>query len=154
MRASDIVESMPTVGLDDDLLSAIREILRRGLPGLIAADQHGSVVGCLSMVDLVGVALPGYLRDTPTLARAIDEGYADRLAAGLAGTRVSEAIGEAARTAPVVRPEATAVELAEIIVRHRSAVVLVRGDDGHARGVVTADRLLAALVAQAEGTPQ
>lgn len=154
MHASDLVEPLPTARLDDDLLSAIRMVLQQGLPGLVAADERGTVIACVSLVDLVRVALPRYLRDAPVLVRTVDEGSADRVAAALVGARVADAVEEAATRTPVVRPSATAVELAEIMARQRCSLVLVDSEGDGPRGVVTANRLLDLLVAGAEGPPR
>lgn len=146
MHAADVVETLPTARPDDAVLSALKLVCQHGLPGLVVADEHGDVVGCLSSVDLVRLALPRYLRDEPIMARVVDEGHADRIAAALAGTRIRDVLGEVADRVPVARPGATVVELAELMARRCCPIALIR-EKGVTLGVVTANRLLTALLA-------
>lgn len=150
MHAADVIETLPTARVDDDVLSAVRMVSRRGLPGLVVADERGEVVGCMSSVDLLRLALPRYLRDEPGLARVFDEEHADRIAAQLAGIRIRDVVGETADRIPTARQRATVVELAELMVRRRCAIVLVEGEEGGTLGIVTANRLLELLAAAAE----
>ena len=151
MHAADIVERLPTTGLDDEILSAIRTISQLNLPGLVVTDESGVVVGCVSSVDLLRTTLPRYLHGDARLARVIDESTADRIARTLAGVRVRDVVGELRRI-PGVRPRATVVELAELMAEHGSPIILVEPDDGGTPGMVTANHLLALLVAAAEDT--
>lgn len=148
MQASGVVETLPSSKLDDDALSAVRMVLRHGLPGLVAVDGRGEVVGCASSVDLLHLALPRYLAGEPVLARTVDEGYADRIGATFAGVRVADVVAQAADRVPTARPCATLVELAELMARHRCPLVLVRDDTGVV-GIVTANGLLAVLLTDA-----
>lgn len=152
MRAADVVETLPSAGLDDALLPALRMVSQRGLPGLVVVDEHGEVVTCLSSVDLVRLVLPRYLHDEPGLARVFGEEYADRMCAKLVDTPVRAVVDEAVNRIPVARPQATAAELVELMARRNCALVLVRNDNGGTLGVVTANRLLAVLTAAAEDT--
>jgi CBS domain-containing protein len=151
MRAAGVVETLPTARLDDDILSAVGLVLRHGLPGLVAADEHGLVVGCVSSVDLLRLALPRYLRGEPALARTFDEGRADRIAAALAGIRVGDVVDEAAGWIPSARPQATLVEVVELMARQRCPLVLVEKEEGGVLGVVTANRLIELLVTAVAG---
>jgi CBS domain-containing protein len=150
MHAAGVVETLPTAHLDEDLLAAIRTVVRHRLPGLIATDAQGGLVGYLSSTDLLRLALPGYLRDEPCLARVFDEEHADRIAATLVGTRVGDVIGQPADRVSVVRPQATVVELAELMARQCCPLVLVEREGGGILGIVTANRLLDAMVVAAQ----
>jgi CBS-domain-containing membrane protein len=152
MHAADVVETLPTARPGDEVLSALRMVSQRGLPGLVIADEQGEVVGCLSSVDLLQLALPRYLREDPGLARVFDEEHADRIAAALAGTRVGDVLGEARDRVPTARPRATVVELAELMTRWCCPLVVVENEHGGTLGIVTANRLLALLVTAADGT--
>ena len=149
MRAADVVETLPTVPLDADLLSAVRLVVGRRLPGLVVADDRGQVIGCLSLIDLLRVALPRYLQEDPNLARVFDDKHADRIAATLVGYRVGDVIGRAADRIPLARARATLVELAELMVQWSCPLVVVAREDGATLGVVSADRLLDLLVSGA-----
>ena len=148
MHAADVVESLPTVGLDAPLLSAIRTVVQHRLSGLPVTDEHGKVVGCVSSVDLLRASLPRYLQGDARLARVLDESAADQLAQRLAGLRVRDAVG-ALTALPAVRALATAVELAELMAERGSPIVLVETDGAGAPGVVTVNHLLELLVGAA-----
>jgi len=150
MRAADVAESLPTARLDDDVLPAMRMVSRHNLPGLVVADEHGHVVACAATVDLLRLALPRHLWNEPCLARVFDEAYADRIGAKLTGTRIRDVVGEIAGRIPLARPEATVVELAELMARRGCPLVLVGTEEGHVVGIVTANRLLQALAAAVE----
>jgi CBS-domain-containing membrane protein len=146
MHAVDVIETLPTARPEDAVLSALRLVCQHGLPGLVVADEHGDVVGCMSSVDLVQLALPRYLRDQPIIARVFNEEHADHIAAALVDTRLRDVLGEMADRVPVVRPDATVVELAELMARRSCPIALIR-QEHKTLGIVTANRLLTALLA-------
>jgi CBS domain-containing protein len=150
MHAADVAEALPTVQLENDFVLAIRTVVRHALPGVVVADARGGVVAYLSSTDLLRLALPSYLRDEPCLARVFDEEQADRIAAALIGARVGDVIGDAGDRISVARPQATVVELAELMARRSCPLVLVERENGGMLGVVTANRLLEVIVAVAE----
>ena len=154
MLAADVVETLPTARPGDEVLSAVQMVSQRGLPGLVVADERGEVLGCLSSVDLLRLALPRYLMEDPGLARVFDEEHADRIAAALVGTRVSDVLGRARDRVPMARPRATVVELAELMARWCCPLVVVQKEGGGTLGVVTANRLLELLVAAAGDAPR
>lgn len=152
MHAADLVESLPTAGLDDDILTALRTTVRHRSPGLAITDETGGVVGCVSSVDLLRVILPRYLHGDPRLARVLDESSADRIARTMTGIQVRDVIGQLERI-PGVRPHATVVELAEVMAERGCAIVLVEAGDGGVPGTVTVNRLLELLVTAADEAP-
>ncbi|WP_151484614.1 CBS domain-containing protein [Streptomyces albicerus] len=151
MHAADVIEMLPTALPDDDVLSAVQMVARHGLPGLVVADERGEVVGCMSSVDLLRVALPQYFLDDPGLTSVIDERHADRIAAALVGTRVRDVLTWGPPRIPSVGPQATAVELAALMVRRKCPFALVEREGGGILGIVTANRLLGLLATAAEG---
>jgi CBS domain-containing protein len=150
MHAAGVVETLPAAGPDDDVLSAIRMVCQHGLPGLVIADGQGEVIGCLSSIDLVRLALPRYLQDDPGLARVFDEQHADRVAAELVGIRIRDVAGRAMRHIPTARPRASLVEVGELMVQQNCPLVPVRKEGGGTLGIVTANRLLGLLAAAVE----
>ena len=152
MHAADVTETLPTVRPSDEVLSAVRMVTRHHLSGLVVADEQGEVVGCMSSIDLLQLTLPRYLQEEPGLARVFDEEHADRIAAALVGIRVSEVLGEASARVPIVRPRATLIELAELMVERRSPIAVVARAQGGTLGVVTVNHLLELLIQSAEGT--
>lgn len=152
MRAVDVVESLPTASPDDDALAAVRAVVQSGLPALVVVDDSRGVIGCVAATDLIRLALPRYLQEDPGLARVFDEAHADRIAARLVGTRVRDLIADSDTGVPVVRPEATAVELAEAMVQAGCPIAIVAQRGQRPLGVVTANRLLEQLLAATEDT--
>ena len=150
MRAADVIEALPTVPRFD-LLSAVRLVVARRLPGLVVADERGQVIGCMSLIDLLRVALPRYLHEDPNLARVFDDEHADRIAATLVGSRVGDVMGRTAERIPSARAGATLVELAELMVQWSCPLLVVAREDGATLGVVSANGLLALLAATAQG---
>ncbi len=147
MHAADVAETLPTTTVDDNVLAAVRKMTAARMPALLVADDKGQFVGCASTIDLLAAALPRYFLENRNLAWLVDERSADRVAARLVGVRVGDVLGEC--RVPVAGPDATVVELAELMVEWRSGVVLVK-DGATAVGVVSAERLLELLVAAAE----
>lgn len=155
MRASDVVQTLPAARLVDAVLPAMRTVARRDLPGLVVVDEQDRVVACVSLSDLLGMVLPRYMRDEPCLARTFGEAHADRIAEALAGAAVRDVVGDVTERIPVVRADATLVELAETMSRQRCALVMVEQRETGVLGVVTAGRLLEVLVDAAMGeTPR
>ena len=155
MRASDVVQTLPAARLVDAVLPAMRTVAQRDLPGLVVVDEQDRVVACVSLTDLLALVLPRYMRDEPCLARTLGEAHADRVAEGLAGSTVRDVVGQLTERTPVVRADATLVELAETMSRQRCTLVMVEQRETGVLGVVTAGRLLEVLVDAAAGeTPR
>lgn len=151
MHAADVVEMLPTARPNDDVLTAIRTMASQRLPALLVVGDMGEVVGCVSSVDLLQAALPRYFVEDRNLARVMDERSADRVATKLVGKHVADIVDEG--RVPVAAPDATVVELAELMVEWRCPLVLVRAEDGTTLGVVTANRLLESFVAAVTEPP-
>lgn len=151
MHAADVVTELPVVRLDDELLSAVRIVSRGGLPGLAVADEQGRLVAGISAVELLRLIMPRYLLNEPLLARVFDESQADRIAAALVDLPVRDVVDGIEAPIPVVRSEATVVEVAEMMAERGCPLVLVREKDGGILGIVTAQRLLDRMVVAAEG---
>lgn len=152
MHAADVAQACPVVRVDDSAMAAVETVVAHDLPGLVVVDEVGRVVACLSSVDLLRLALPAYLRDQPCLSRVIGEAAADRIAVRLVDVPLRQLVTGAEGTVPEAAPTATLVELAELMSRCGCALALVRsGQDGTGYGVVTVNRLLAALAAGASG---
>lgn len=153
MHAADFIETLPTALPDDDILSAVKMVSRDGLPGLVVADERGELIGCMSSVDLLRAAIPHYFLEDPGLTHVIDERHADRIAAAMVGTRVIDVLTWGPSRIPKVGSQATAVEIAELMVRRQCPFALVERDGGGILGIVTANRLLGLLATAAEGAP-
>ena len=143
MRARELAEDLPTVGLDDGALDAAMLIGRQRLPGIAVLDGDGRPVAVLPASEVLRFLVPAYVQQDPSLARVLDEGTADGCARELASHRVRELLpprGSRVELA-AVGGDATVVECAATMARLRSPLLVVV-DDGHPHGLLTASRLL------------
>ncbi|WP_405018065.1 CBS domain-containing protein [Kitasatospora sp. NBC_00070] len=154
MRARDLAESYPTVGLDDLALDAARLLAEHRLPGILVLDGPGTPVAILPASQLVRLLVPGYVWEDPTLAAVIDEAHADRLCDALEGVRVRDCLPKDAPAPAIADADDTAVEIAALMARTRSPLAAVvehptshrTAGSGHLLGVVTASHLLHRLL--------
>lgn len=143
MRARDLAENLPTVGLDDDALDAASLIGQRRLPGIAVLDGDGQPVAVLPASQVLRFLVPPYVQEDPSLARVLDERTADGCARELASHRVRELLpprGSRVELA-AVRGDATVVECAATMARLHSPVLVVI-EDGRVHGLLTAAHLL------------
>jgi CBS domain-containing protein len=141
MRARELAEPFPTVGVDDDALGAARLLAERRLPGLIVVDADGAPSTVLPGSQVLRFALPAYVQDDPSLARVYDERTADHLCDRLTGGTVRDLLPREPIELPVVEPDDTVMELAAIMAQLHSPLVAVV-DDGRLIGAVTVAHLL------------
>ncbi|RAJ36862.1 CBS domain protein [Kitasatospora sp. SolWspMP-SS2h] len=154
MRARDLAEPFPTVGLDDQALDAARLLAEHRLPGVLVVDGPGTPRAVLPASQLVRLLVPDYLVEDPALAAVVDEAHADRLCEELAGVRVGECLPKNAPPPPVADADDTAVEVAALMARTRSPLVAVverppgsrAVAGGRLLGVITASNLLHRLL--------
>ena len=153
MKARDLAEPFPVVNLDDDALQATRMLVDQALPGLVVVDEGGPLV-VLPASQVLRFALPEYVEEDPALARLFTERDADRFCRELHGRRVRELmpgrqyLPRHDRDRPIVRLEATLIEIASVMSRQHSPVVAVV-DGGGVLGVITVHRLLGAALPRA-----
>ncbi len=148
MRAVDLAERIPTVTVDTTGTEAARMVAEYRLNALVVVDADGLPVGVIPGSQILGLIVPGYVRDDPALAHAIDERAADELCHRLGAATIGGLV-DARRgrpfAVPTVAPEDTLVELASVMVEAGVPLVLVRDEDGTFHGAVTMSRLLAAV---------
>jgi len=148
MRAGELVEEYPLVGLDDDAFGAARMLAERRLPGLIVVDDRGHPYTVLPGSQVLRFVIPKYVQEDIALARVFDERHADAMCGRLRGTRVRDVLPSVPVELPVVAHDATAMEIAALMARLRSPVVAVVRDR-EILGAVTVSRLLGALLERA-----
>ncbi|MFD2468671.1 CBS domain-containing protein [Amycolatopsis silviterrae] len=141
MRAAELAEEFPVVGLDSDALAAARLLAERRLPGLVVTEESGCPHSVLPASDVVQFLVPPYVRDDPSLAGVLSESTADRVADKLAGRTVRELLPAEPRELPRVDADDTIVEVAATMARLRCPLVAVMRDRT-LLGVVSASRLL------------
>lgn len=111
------------------------------LPGLIVTDEKGAPYTVLPASQVVRFLVPRYVQDDPSLARVIDESFADKVADKLAGVTVRKLLPERPAELAVLNGEDTVLEVAAMMARLRSPLVVVVDGD-RILGAITASRLL------------
>jgi predicted transcriptional regulator len=145
MRAADLATPFPSVTLGSSALEATRMLAAENLPGLVVLDEAGRPSTILPGTQVLRLAVPRYIQDDPPLAAVVDEAHADVFCSALEGRTVRELLPDQPRELAVVRPEATVLEVAALMARTRSPVVVVADADG-IRGAITVDALLDRLL--------
>jgi CBS domain-containing protein len=141
MRAADIAEPYPVVGLDTPALVAARLIARDRLPGLVVTDRDGAPKAVLPASEVVRFMVPDYVQDDPTLAGVLGEVPLHQITARLNQATVADLVSARRVELVVLKADDTVLELAAIMARLRSPLCAVV-DGNNILGVVTASRLL------------
>lgn len=143
MRARELAQPFPTVGLDTDAMEAARMLGQQRLPGLIVLGDDGRPWTVLPASQVLRLVIPAYVQDDPALARAFDEKASDQLWSELDESTVRDMLPaeQDVDELPVVDPDATTVEVAAVMARvHSPLVAVVDGDE--LLGAITVSRLL------------
>ncbi len=144
MRARDLAEPAPIVGLDDSVADALR-LIQDGAPGVAVVDEAGALVTVLPATQVLRLALPSYMRGHPGLARAWDEAHADRFAESVQTTLVREALGGERPAMTTVNEDDTAIEIAMAMCDGHAPLIMVV-KDGRPTGAIRLRALLSALL--------
>ena len=156
MRARDLARPLPTVRFDDDVLDAARLLAARTLPGLVVLDDDEHPVAILPGSQVLALALPGWVKDDPALARVTTDEAARELCGRLSGRTLRELLPKAElRDLEQVDADATALEVAALMARMHTPVVAVVDRSPHGRylGVVTTSAVLGVLLPEAQEQP-
>jgi predicted transcriptional regulator len=139
--AEQIAEEFPVVALDSNALDAVRLLATNRLPGLVVTDQAGTPVTILPASQVVRLLVPRYVQEDPSLAGVLSESMADHVADKLGDKTVEGVLPKPAPDMATVKSDDTIVEVAAVMARNRSPLVVVmRGKD--LVGVITATRIL------------
>ena len=141
MRAQQIAEDFPAVALDSNALDAVRLLATRRLPGLVVTNSAGMPVTILPASQVVRLLVPAYVQEDPSLAGVLSESMADRIADKLGGKTVEAVLPKPSPDMATVKADDTIVEVAAIMARNRSPLVVVMDGKGLV-GVIAASRLL------------
>lgn len=125
MRARELAREFPVIGLDDDALDAARLMVERRLPGLIIVDEAGHPTAVLPGSQILRFVVPQYVQDDPALARVYGERQADRLCDRLRDQKVRDLLPHDLPRIPMVKGDATVMEIAALIAAARSPLVAV-----------------------------
>jgi CBS domain-containing protein len=145
MRAADMAEDFPVLTTDSEALEAVRMLAQQRLPGILVVDASGSPYAVLPASQVVRFIVPRYVQDDPSLAHVLQESMADHVAERLDGKKVGDMLPEHLADVPPADVDDTIIEVAAVMARLRSPLVPV-AKDGRLQGVITASRLLAAVL--------
>ena len=87
MRAGQLAQPFPVVGLDTEAMEAARAMAAARLPGLIVCDDDGRPYTVLPGSQVLRFLVPDYVQEDPALARALRRGGLRRAVRELAGAR-------------------------------------------------------------------
>jgi len=149
VQAHELAAPYPTVRMDTSALDAARLIVDLARPGLIVVDANEHPIAILPNSQVLRVMIPGYVQDDPTLARVLDEAYADQISDVLSQRTVADMLPRDRVTLPVVAPDDTALEIAAIMAANRSPIVAVveeRSKTAPMLGAITVSILLGRLL--------
>lgn len=145
MRAEDIAEDFPVVGIESAAIDAARMLAEHRLPGIVVADTSGKPCAVLPASQVVRFIVPRYVQDDPSLAGVLNESMADRAAEKLSGKTVRDVLPDHLLDVPAIEGDGTLIEVAAAMAQKRSPLIAVV-KDGELHGVITASRLLAAAL--------
>ncbi|WP_246053112.1 CBS domain-containing protein [Actinocorallia herbida] len=151
MRARDITANLPTVTVHDSVMRAVQLMAVRQLPGLIVVDDRGKPWSVLPGTQVLRLAIPGAYRETPALARTVDEAHADLFWQELGERTVGDCLPEAPTRPTTVTPDTNLLEVAALMARTRSPLAAVVDERGVLIGAITLDRLLTSLAVLGPG---
>jgi predicted transcriptional regulator len=142
VRARDLVVDYPAVRDDTPAIDAAKLLAGQDLPGLIVTNASGQPTTILPGTEVLKMAVPRYVQDDPTLAHVIDDATSDIFVNALGAKTVAQLLPDTPRELPVVRGDATLLEIAALMARSRSPLVAVVDDRKLLLGAVTLDALL------------
>jgi CBS domain-containing protein len=141
VRARELATPFPTVGLETSALEALKLLADSNLPGLVVVDRQGRPMTILPGTQVLRMAIPRYCVEDPTLTRVIDEQHADNFLDDLADRTVEQCLPEQKRELAIIGPDGTVLEMAALMARTRTPLVVVMaGKD--MLGAVTLDALV------------
>jgi CBS domain-containing protein len=143
VRAEEFVDEFPVVDIDSPARDAVQLLAEHRLTGLVVGTHTSEKpYAVLPASQVVRFLVPAYVQDDPGLARVLTESMADHAADKLSGKTIRDLLPTKAQQIPVVDADDTIIEVAEVMSRMHSPLVIVV-KNGKLHGVITASRLLA-----------
>ncbi len=150
MIAEQLAQPVGLTKTTDSVLDVARRMVNEGLPAVAVVADDGQPLAVLPVWQVVGLAVPTYIKDDPSLARVVDEASADRLIEGLATLTVQGVLDDAEPDLLGTVPyNATLLQVASRMSELRVSFLVVAGPDGKALGTITAQAVLGASMSQA-----
>ncbi len=154
MRARDLSDAGPVVGLGDDALATVSELVRHRWDGLVVVDDGGRALATVSLAQVLRLALPDFIEDDPALASVYQESAADLLGNYLQGEQLGRLLPKPSHPPVVVAADANLFEISVEMAVRQTAIVAVterRTGGGPVIGAITASNVLAAIVPSEQG---
>jgi predicted transcriptional regulator len=147
MRTRDLAVPEGVVSVDEPLIDAARRMVDEALAGLVIVSSTGEPLAVLPASQVLGLVVPGYVKDDPALAAVVDEASADRLAERLVGLSVQYVLDDARPDLlATIEDDATLLEAAAVMARKHTPVLVVVDDAGQAVGTLSARDVLGRLL--------
>jgi CBS domain-containing protein len=152
VQAHELASPYPTVRMDTPAATAVRVLTEHGRPGLIVVDDNEHPLAILPGSQVLRMMIPSYVQDDPTLARVLEEDFADRMYEALGEKSVRDLMPREKVPLPVVAPDDTVLEIAAIMAANRSPLVAVveeRSKTAPLLGAISASQLLGRVLPDA-----
>jgi CBS domain-containing protein len=152
VQAHELASPYPTVRMNTPAAEAVRVLTEHDRPGLIVVDDNDHPLAILPGSQVLRMLIPRYVQDDPTLARVVDEDFADKIYDALADKTVHDLMPRDKVPLPVVAPDDTVLEIAAIMAADRSplvAVVEARSKTAPLIGAISAGQLIGRLLPKA-----
>ncbi|MDH5278561.1 MAG: CBS domain-containing protein [Actinomycetota bacterium] len=147
MRTRDLAVPEGVVTAEEPLIDAARRLVDEALAGLVIVSETGKPLAVLPASQVLGLVVPGYVKDDPALAAVVDEASADRLAERLVGLSVQHVLDDARPDLlATIEDDATLLEAAAVMARKHTPVLVVVDDAGQAVGTLSARDVLGRLL--------
>jgi CBS domain-containing protein len=147
MRTRDLAVPAGLVSVDDQLVDVARRMVDEALPGLVVVGNDERPLAVLPASQVLGLVVPGYVKDDPALAGVVDEAAADRMGQRLVGAPVRHVLDDAEPDLlATVDDDATLLEAAAMMSRLHTPLLVVVDAAGLAIGTLSARDVLARLL--------
>ncbi len=133
MRASDLAVPLPLVDRHTTALQAARLVAREGLTAVVITDEHGMPRTAVPAVDVLGLLIPGFLRDDIRLAQVYDEKAAEELWLHAGRRMLADLLDDDDLHQPAlltIEPDATIVEVAARMSHDHVQIAVLRTEPG------------------------
>ncbi|TNY35915.1 CBS domain-containing protein [Thermomonospora catenispora] len=154
MQARDIAIQVPTVATGDPVARTVQVMALGRLPGLIVVDERRRPRMVVPGTQVLRILVPNSYQEDPALARTVDEAHADLFWRELGGLTIGDFLDSRDFRPATVREDATLLEVAALMARRCTPLVVVVDRDGTLTGAVTLERLLGSLALSTPDVPE
>ena len=147
MIAADLASPEGLVESSDRVEVVARRMVDERLAGLAVVGGDGRPLAVLPAPQVLGLAVPTYVKDDPSLAGIVDQAMSDRMGERLRSLTVQDVLDDAERDLlATVAHDATLLEVAAIMARLQTPLLVVVAADGGALGTVNVRDVLQAVL--------